>query len=131
MKYLLLTLCSIFLIQCNTLQNQYFDKRYIKLKAKIIRIEEKKNIYIYYFNSKDGKGLFAKTKICNFKIDKWKSIAINKTYNLILDKPFILNSRASGTTESINGEDVWNSDMEETYYFDCINICGNKIYEIK
>ena len=129
--YLLIILSFILLIQCNTQKQQYFDKRYIKLRAKIIRIEEKNNIYIYYFKNNDGKGVFAKTKICHFNTDNWKSIVINKTYNLILDKPLILNSRAGGTRETINGEVVWDSDMEETYYFDCINICANKIYEIK
>lgn len=122
----------IFFVQCTSQkENEYFDKRYIKLNAKILKIEEKKSIFIYYFKSKNQYGIFAKDKICNTKIDSWNDIKINKNYQLILDLPINANSRSSGYRVSINGEFVWDSDMKEIYYDDCKNICGNRIYILK
>jgi hypothetical protein len=130
-----LTLIIILLIsffQCTSQkQNEYFDARYKIVHAKIFKIEEKKNIYVYYFKNDAISGVFAKEKNCNNSLKSLKKVKINKKYTLVLHPMIVASKRVSSTRITINGDFVWDSDMKEKYYEDCSNICGDKIYEIK
>lgn len=130
-----LTLIIILLVsffQCTSQkQNEYFDTRYKIVKAKILKIEEKNNIYVYHFKSGKMMGIFAKEKSCSRDTKSWKNIILNHNYNLILHQPINTNLRSAGIIETLNGEFVWDSDMKEIYYDNCKNICGNKIYELR
>lgn len=121
----------IFFHQCSSSKSrEYFDKRYIKLTAKIFKIEVKNNIIVYHFKNKNTYGVFAREKICNLEQKTWENIQINKTYCLLLDLPVTASERFDGYRITINGDFVWESGMESTYY-DCLNVCGNKIYSLK
>lgn len=130
-----LTLIIILLVsffQCTSQkQIEYFDTRYKIVKAKIFKIEEKKNIYVYHFKSGKMRGVFAREKSCLRDTKLWKNIILNNNYNLILHQPINTNLRSAGIIETLNDEFVWDSDMKEIYYDDCKNIFGNKIYELR
>lgn len=133
MKKIYLIIAFICLIQCNVKKNvKYFDTRFSAINAKIYKIEEKNNMYVYHFKSDTLRGVFAKEKKCNLStITSWEKVKLNKNYRLILDPMIIANKRSSGLDITINGDFVWSSDMDETYYENCNNICGDKIYELK
>jgi len=128
----LIIILFISFSQCKSQkENEYFDKRYNIIRAKIFKIEEKNNIYVYYFKNSEMIGIFAKEKSCLAETKSWRNIKVNQTYNLILHKPLTANLRSGGVIETLNGEFVWDSNMKEIYYDDCKNICGNKIYVLK
>lgn len=128
---LVIILCITF-SQC-TLQkeNEYFDKRYKIIRVKIFKIEEKNNIYVYHFKNPEMNGIFATEKSCLTGTKSWKKINLNHTYSLILHRPLSANLRSGRVIETLNGEFVWDSDMKSIFFDDCLNICGNQIYEIK
>lgn len=129
---IIIIILSIVFSQCTAQkENEYFDKRYKIIRAKIFKIEEKNNIYVYHFKNSEMIGVFATEKSCSTAMKSLKNINLNQNYNLILHRPITANLRSGGVIETLNGELVWDSDMKSIFFDDCLNICGNQIYEMK
>ncbi|PJJ66397.1 hypothetical protein [Chryseobacterium geocarposphaerae] len=121
MRILIIIICFIN-VSCFSQTNKNRDI----ISATVKGIDSTSWNYILHLENKKTKIIVPVFKECDNGKDYLEKIKVGKKYSFVLSKEIsYVRTQREFTSQSIDGKEIWNSDMKDTFYYtDCSNMCG-------